>query len=135
MKRLPVNHRLDIGTSLKIKVYAGDKYSLETFGVKAGEQYHVHCPKGQWWVDMFIPATPNGYPNPLANLFGQRVKGTRCFCLCGAYDSTDNGALAIGSDKTFTVTQNGILSFFANDVPGFEWNNWGSIEVCVERIA
>ncbi len=131
----PRLHKLNVDEVLTIKVMANADYSTDQFTVTKGEAYKVWCGKGNWWVDMFIPAGPGGYPNPLANLFGQRVNGTRCFCLCGAYNNIDADAFAIGNLAQFTITQGSNLSFFANDVKGYEWNNWGSISVNIERIA
>ncbi len=129
-----VIHKPDIGSILVIKVNSGDVHSTNQVEVIAGEVYHIWCDKGQWWVDMVIPAGPNGYYNPLANLFGQRVKGVKCFCLCGTYDNNDKRAFAIGSAAEIKITRSGQLSFFANDVPGYEWNNWGTIQVNIERL-
>jgi hypothetical protein len=134
MKSPSIVHQLNIGDTLLIRVNAGDTYSANRLEVMEGEVYRVLCNKGQWWVDMVIPASPAGYYNPIANLFGQRVKGVKCLCLCGAYNGADERAFAIGLELEFSVVQTGILSFFANDVPGYEWNNWGSIAVNIERI-
>lgn len=129
-----VIHKPEIGNILIIKVNAGDVYSENQIQAKEGEVYRIWCDTGQWWVDMVIPSGANGYYNPLANMFGQRVKGVKCFCLCGTYDNNDSAAFAIGSAAEITITQRGQLSFFANDVPGYEWNNWGSIQVNIERL-
>ncbi|MES2704668.1 MAG: hypothetical protein V4649_18655 [Bacteroidota bacterium] len=134
MKRQPRMHQLQPGEKATITVYAGAIYSPEAIAVQVGEEYHVWCDKGQRWVDMVIPASPRGYRNPLANIFGQRVKGVKCFCLCAAYNGSDSDAFGIGMNKTFVTTQDGTLSFFANDVRGYEWNNWGKIRVNVKRV-
>jgi hypothetical protein len=128
------HHRLSPDNAIVIKVRAGDRYSPEQIEVYKNETYQIWCDKGQWWFDLLIPATPNGYFNPLANLFGQRLKGTKCFCLCGAYNDADRHAFAIGKGQTIKIAHNGKLSFFANDVRGYEWNNWGSITVNIKRV-
>lgn len=129
-----VIHKIAIGETQQLPVYAREKYSRNCLQVQTGEQYHIWCDNGQRWIDLFIPATPAGYHNPVANLAGQRLKGAKCFCLCGAYNNEDKNAFAIGSDATVVITEDGILSFFANDVPGFDWNNWGKIMVRVSRL-
>ena len=127
-------HTIATGETLSISVNAGKRYSAEQLNVIEGEEYRIWCDKGQWWVDMIIPVSANGYYNTLANLFGQRLKNERCMCLCGTYDENDKQAFAIGSTHKVTASQTGKLSFFANDVPGYEWNNWGTIIVNIERI-
>lgn len=130
----PIIHTLQAGDSLSVYIYARDRYSRHSLAVNAGEQYKITSAADQRWVDLFIPASPNGYGNVLANWFGQRVKGAKCFCLCAAYNYDDNGAFAIGTDHTFIASVTGTLSFFANDVPGYDWNNWGKILVTIYRI-
>ena len=49
---------------------------------------------------------PDGFVNIVAMIAGMRVKKTKCFCLCGAYDKMDSTGFAIGRDKTFTVPAN-----------------------------
>ena len=83
---------------------------------------------------MVIPAGPQGYNNHLANLVGQRLRRTKCFCLCGIYNKNPATAFEIGTERVITCTKDGISSFFANDVPGFDWNNWGKIVMNVKRI-
>ncbi len=126
-------HTLQPGESIQISVYAHDKYSRHVISVESGQEYKVSYMKGRW-IDLMIPATAAGYKNPLANLFGQRLKGVNCFCLCGAYNNSDAGTFAIGSEHTFTAQDSGSLSFFANDVPGYDWNNWGYIDIIIKRL-
>ena len=65
---------------------------------------------------------------------GLRLKDTKCFCLCGAYNDSDKEAFTIGSGKTISITHGGMLSFFANDVPAHSNNNKGSVELEVLRV-
>ena len=130
-----MQHRLDINEQIILTVKAKDKYSSETLRVEIGWKFHAWCPGRQRWVDLFIPSSPAGYNNPIANMVGQRVSGTKCFCLCGAYNKDDRTAFEIGRDKIITSDADGELSFFANDVPGFDWNNWGAIHLSIRRLA
>ena len=129
-----VVHRLSPGETSLIKVKASNIYSTDQLEVVEGEVYKIWCNKGQWWVDLFIPTTPDGYLNPIANMFGQRIKGVKCMCLCGTYNNDDTDGFAIGNKLEFKIIKTALLSLFANDVPGYEWNNLGSIEVNIERI-
>lgn len=126
-------HQLEPGATMTIRVKAGQRYS-ESVAVTPGEQYHIGYPAGQRWYDLFIPASPAGYANPLAAFFGMRVKGAKCMCLCATYNNTDTDAFAVANNATITAAMPGTLCFFANDVPGFEWNNLGSITVTISRI-
>lgn len=123
-----------MGEEAILTIGAGERYSLQRIAVRQGEAYAISCSKGQRWYDLVIPSSPNGYRNFIAPLFGLRVKSAKCFCLCGAWNEQDEHAFAIGTEGiTATPSNEGTLSFFANDVLGYEWNNWGSIQVKVLR--
>ena len=40
-----------------------------------------------------------------------------------------------GSSREVRMRASGQLAFFANDVPGFYWNNLGSIRLEITRLA
>ena len=137
MKRqeIPEIHRLEAGEQKVLRISAAERYSMQRVAVKTGERYSISCNEDQRWVDLLIWASPRGYANALARMVGMPVPNARCFCLCGTYDEQDEAAFAIGTDHTIGHVQaDAILSFFANDVRGFEWNNWGSVEVRVTRL-
>lgn len=129
-----ITHTLQPGESIQIPVYARDTYSRNIITVAQQQEYTICYTHGRRWVDLIIPATATGYNNPLADLFGQRIKGVRCFCLSAAYNDSDTDAFPIGTDLTFKPQLNGTLSFFANDVPGYDWNNWGHIDIIIKRL-
>jgi hypothetical protein len=129
-----VVHKLQLGDTKQLTVFAADRYSRNIVAAEPGQQYHIRYQQGKRWVDLIIPATAAGYKNPLADLFGQRLKGINCFCLCATFNDNDNYAFPIGLEHTFTTSLAGSLTFFANDVPGYDWNNWGSIEIIVSRL-
>lgn len=131
----PVIHTIGIGEQLTLEIDAGDRYSMQRIAVKPSEAYLILCDAGQHWIDLIIPSSPDGYTNYLARLFGLRVKGAKCFCLCGAWNESDERAFDIGTKTAYVAvaSKEGTLSFFANDVWGYEWNNWGSIEIKVKR--
>ena len=128
-----MTHALNIAEKAILTIQAADKYSGETLSVKKEEQYTFAVAADQKWNDWYVRASADGYFNFLASLFGQRVKGIKCFCLCGVYDQNDATAFAIGSSKTIIAGQDGTLSFFANDSRGFYFNNKGSIQLSVTR--
>jgi hypothetical protein len=80
------------------------------------------------WVDFFIPHGPDGDPSPFAYMRSfeskRRLPTHNWFVLSGAIDCDPATAFPIGSHCKYTPTQSGELTCFANDVPGFYWNNW-----------
>lgn len=131
--------KLSVGEERKIKVPAAELYSPESIEVLAGQEYEFTCKGSQVWIDFFIPTHPKGYNNRLANVGKKelRLKTAKCFCLCGVYNKKDATAFAIATQAKQIVPAgcDGELSFFANDVLGFYWQNWLSVEVVIKRIA
>lgn len=128
-----MTHTLNIAETVILTILAADKYSGETLTVQKDEQYTFGVAADQKWRDWGFSCGADGYFNLLASVFGQRVKGAKCFCLCGVYDQNDDTAFAIGSAKTLTTTREGTMSFFANDSRGFYFNNKGSIQIAITR--
>ncbi len=129
-----MEHRLSVGEQKTLLLCAKDVYSKEKLLVSPNEVYLFSCDEDQSWADWFIKTTPKGFFNPLASIQGLRVKKVKCFCLCGAYNQSDEGAFAIGMHNEVTMQEAGNLSFFANDTAGYYHNNKGSIKVTIERI-
>lgn len=120
---------------MTIAVKAGARYSATQIAVVPGECYKVTPLAGQRWIDLVIPSSPAGYTNPLAKWVGMRVPSARCMCLCAAFNEQDTDTIPIGSGREIRdIPVAGTMSFFANDVPGFEWNNFGTIHIAVTRI-
>jgi hypothetical protein len=99
--------------------------------VRAGETWLLRA--SGWWVDWYVPCGPAGYRNPLAALFGiaPRLPGHRFLCLVG---EVGDERFAIGAGCTHRFATSGVLRVFANDAPGFYWNNWGSIALEARRL-
>ncbi len=127
-------YSLAIGEILNIAVDSRELYSSEQLRVTIKEEYEFQCNHMQKWKDWFIKTHANGYLNPIAALIGLRVKKTKCFRLCGCYNNNDASAFSIGMKGKTTVIVTGSLSFFANDVRGFYWNNYGTVDLTVKRI-
>lgn len=128
-----MTHTLQTGETVKVTIEAADKYSSEKLAVLKCQHYTFGVASDEKWKDWFVSCGADGYFNFLATIFGQRVKGTKCFCLCDVYDQNDNTAFEIGSAKTKSVDQDGMMNFFANDSPGFYGNNNGSILLSITR--
>ncbi len=126
-------HTIPLNTTVNLKINAAEPFSTEKVSVNKGEEYHIYSEPNQIWNDWYIKASPDGYSNFIGAIWGLRVKGAKCFCLCGAYNEDHSRVFAIGSDKTFIIEDSGTLSFFANDVKGFYGNNRGVIAINVRR--
>ena len=128
-------HTMEKLGTLSLTITASDEFPKTKIAVTTGEVYKFTCDASQRWTDWYITRGPNGFFNFFAWIAGLRVKGVKCFCLCGAYnDDYTNKGFPIGTAKTVTITENGTLSFFANDAPGHYGNNKGSVIMSVTRL-
>jgi hypothetical protein len=114
-----------------IDFHAGDP----VLHVEAGETYSFACPPGQQWKDSWVKTGPDGFVNLLLWISGRRLKGVKCFCLCGSIGKDDKHLFAIGSRlDQYEMPASGDLYFFANDYKNAYKNNSGSINVVVTRL-
>lgn len=128
-------HELLPGEEREVSVYAADVYSLEKVKLAPGTRYEMYCDPDQSWVDFFIPVSPNGYWNFLADMMGKRIHNAPTFALCGSYDENEGNLVHFGAGKhLLNADKETILSFFANDVLGYYHNNSGSIRVILRRL-
>jgi hypothetical protein len=89
------------------------------------------------WTDLFIPCGPGGYSGflyqkKLDSLL--RLPGVNWLSLCGALDQDGQTAFLIGQAFRYSTERPGRLYCFANDVPGWYWNNFGCVKVMVKRV-
>ncbi len=61
----------------------------------------------------------------------RRLPRENWFVLAGALDSNPSTAFRIGSHCEYIPAETGELTCFANDLPGFYWNNWGHVTLTV----
>src|SRR6185436_6493183 len=79
------------------------------------------------WHDAGIETGPDGYDS--ANLLQRgtehqrRMADAHWFALIGALDRRKETEFLIGSGRTYTATEDGQLTCFANDLIGFYFNN------------
>jgi len=89
------------------------------------------------WTDASRDCGPDGYLR--GNFFQELFRGLRrspsnqWFALMGALDDSRDTIFLIGSQATYVPPRRGELVCFANDVPGFYWNNAGSVTLSVSR--
>jgi hypothetical protein len=128
-------HRLAPLETKELLIYAADPVSPAGILTEAGEQYHIRTDASGRWKDAWISCSPKGFFNVLAWVAGMRVKGAKCFCLCGILDEREQSAFAIGLERVLDVPDGGgRLQFFANDTPGYYQNNSGQIRLQVQRL-
>ncbi len=137
---------MEIGTSITIPIEAHKEWNNTQIRLVAGEEYHLKA-SGQW-VDWYIVCDADGWPSGLLNiLFGlsglnllleatkgfRRAPEERMFALIGSIDQ-QAPYFGIGVEATIAPTATGTLYCFANDVPFFYWNNWGTIQLTITRM-
>ena len=128
-------HRLAPLETTELLIHAADPVSPAGILTEAGEQYHIRTDRSERWKDAWISSSPKGFFNILAWLAGMRVKGAKCFCLCGLLNGQEQSAFAIGLERVLDVPEGGgTLQFFANDTPGYYHNNSGHIRLQVQRL-
>jgi len=89
------------------------------------------------WCDAGREVGPEGYPggNFLQNLVRWLCRSPDCnwLALLGVAQ-TGQRAFLIGAQATHEARQAGELICFANDVPGFYWNNTDAVKLTITRI-
>jgi hypothetical protein len=104
---------------IKVSIDSREPFSGFKLPVAAGQIIEFECDKNQRWQDLFVRTSPDGFFNPLAWIAGLRVRGVKCFALCGCYNDDVRTAFKIGTGCTIRVEKDGFLSFFANDTDGY----------------
>lgn len=89
------------------------------------------------WFDAWVKADADGYDSkgwPQQHLESAlRLPATRWFCLVGAIDRELDAAFKIGCNTTGAAPRSGRLFCLPNDVPGFYFNNFGSVQLTIRR--
>lgn len=129
-------HSLSPGETRSLIIWASDYYSRNKLVIEPGQTYHFAVSPADWWVDMVVVTNAKGYNNHLIDWRKLRIRvpGAKCFALCAAMNENDATAFVVGTETRTTFPENGILSFFANDVKGYYGNNWGKITLEVLRL-
>jgi len=129
---------VDVGETVTVTIWARAYWNDTGVFVRGGERYRLQA-EG-CWRDMFIRAGPDGYDTPwysIAQRFAtrlRRVPYARWFALIGAIRGAKESMFVIGTETQALIAANGTLMCFANDVPGFYWNNCGAISLSIERL-
>jgi hypothetical protein len=143
----PVTAReLEVGEKITVEVVARRYWNDTGLRVTAGQRYQLTA--HGTWIDFYIPCGADGYRTPRWLQSGplslptrivdglRRVPEGDWFVLAGAVRADEECEYFVGgSSREVRMPATGQLAFFANDVPGFYWNNLGSILLEVTRLS
>jgi hypothetical protein len=129
--------RLDCGQGSSVCIEARQKWNATAIDFDKGQKYCFSA-SGQW-RDAKIRCGPDGYESTNWILKRaercRRVPAANWFSLIGAFDSKLSTAFVIGKATTIVAVTSGMLTCFANDVAFMYWNNCGSVQLEIKRIA
>ena len=119
-----------------IRVSARRRWNPLGVLARPGETFLFAC-QGRWW-DLHLGSGPEGQPGNCIQRRVEHLKRMRdapWFCVIGSLGTDGEALFAIGAGGKWTNTtrRTAPLYAFANDVPGFYWNNWGAIRMEVRR--
>jgi hypothetical protein len=124
--------------SWTVAIRASARWTRTGIHVDAGSRYRLSA-RGTWW-DFYVRTGPAGYDGRLFEWLGLqkrlRCRDARPFALIGAIDADAATQFPIGRGLAapWSPPRSGELTCFANDLDGWYWNNWGSIELTVVRL-
>ncbi len=138
--------QLKVGEKITVGVVARRYWNNTGLHVTAGQRYRLVA-LGTW-VDLYIWCGADGYSTPWWLEWGPLGPLTRTiqerrrlpegdwFVLVGAIRAAgDCQYLVVGKSREVCMPTSGQLEFFANDLPGFYWNNLGSIRLEITRLS
>jgi hypothetical protein len=127
---------VQIGQKTTVTVAARPLWNDTGVVLDQGHRYRFTA-TGQW-IDWYINCGPAGYPSPnLVMRLGEgarRVPNQPWFALIGAIARDSSSQFPIGAGCNYQAASGGELTCFANDVPGFYWNNKGQVQLTIERL-
>lgn len=129
----------DVNETKTIRVRAHCFWNDSGLDVRKGERYSVTA-SGSWW-DLNFRSGAAGYSAPSWSVFQnllqghRRMPGDKWFALGGQVLTVDRTTAPIEVGENIFVPSDGRLTFFANDVPGFYWNNWGALTLQIRRVS
>lgn len=131
--------RLGPGERASFTVLARRRWNDSGVLLEAGRGYRLTVADIVDWKDWWLEADPEtGVRSPPAWLERpwarslRRVPNAALLALIGCIDHDPTTAFRIGRGCAYAAARTGELSAFANDVPGFYWNNSGQLTLVVE---
>ncbi len=138
--------QLEVGEKTTVDIMARRYWNDTGLHVTADQRYQLAA--HGTWIDFYIPCAADGYRTPGWLLRGplgplgriaqrlRRMPEGNWFVLAGAVRArTDCRYFVVGGSREVRMPASGQLVFFANDVPGFYWNNFGSIRLEITRLS
>jgi hypothetical protein len=125
---------LEQGKPNSVNIHAKKFWNHTVIGLKVGQQYLLKA-EGKW-IDWYIETDANGYSRWYLRPYEifRRMRRENWFALIGTIGESLNNAFLIGMGPTdYMPPISGELVCFANDMPGFYWNNYGSVQLTVTR--
>ena len=138
MTASPRTSTVDVGDTVTVRIRARAYWNDTGVFMRVGDGYRLRA-EGSW-RDMFITAGPDGYDTPWYGIAQRlatrlrRVPTARWFALIGAIRGAEQSPFVIAAKTQAVISASGTLMCFANDVPGFYWNNCGAVALSIERL-
>lgn len=127
---------MDIGTTIQQEIFAGTYWNDVGIDLAAAGVYEFAA-EGTW-MDAHFASGPAGSDsqNLVMTWFEpfRRMPHAPWMCLIGTIGKDSTSAFAIGTGAQITAPRDGRLFCFANDVPGFYFNNSRSLMLAVTRL-
>jgi hypothetical protein len=104
----------------EVEICGGEEYLFKAIGT---------------WKDARTNCSANGYVSKCLSIFSffKRSKKDNWFALMGSLNR-QKSLLLIGEENIISFTNSGTFSCFANDLPGFYWNNSGFVLLYITRL-
>ncbi|MGC0110541.1 hypothetical protein [Ralstonia pseudosolanacearum] len=126
---------MEIGQTAQVTIFANAPWNDTGVDFEQGALYQLTA-EGEWF-DAWIKSNADGYDS---NIWLQqhfksvlRLPAARWFCLVGAIGHELDATFQIGCSRAVAAPSSGRLFCFANDVPGFYFNNFGSVQLTIRR--
>jgi uncharacterized protein (DUF2235 family) len=139
---------LEVGDRFSVEIASKVKWNITPLAVRAGTKYRFEA--SGTWHDASIVSGPAGYASPRLLFRGlewlRRVPKANWFSLICVVDQDMSTAFAMRTKDCEarvnrkiiverTITKDGFLNCFANDLPFMYWNNSGAVKLTVTRLA
>ena len=135
------DRQLRRGESTTVETLAEDPWNCAHVFVRRGNVYQFHVPPSQSWHDAWFRVEPDGHASWIYKAYLAPFAPFKRASSCGPFvlignvgKESTHDAFPIFDKKQWSPPTDGWLFCFANDVPGFYWNNSGSVTFTITRI-